>query len=135
MAPYIFAAAAVIAVIGIIIVFKINLDKIKENPNLMEKAQTNFFIGVAISESLPLILIIYAFINIQEEPVPVDELYIPALIVIMMMVFAAFFIFLQQKVDVEEGQKQQVISFSMIALALANSIPIIALVMMFMNIA
>ncbi|WP_337017457.1 hypothetical protein [Oceanobacillus massiliensis] len=135
MAPYIFAAAAVIAVIGIIIVFKINLDKIKENPDLMEKAQTNFFIGVAISESLPLILIIYAFINIQEEPVPVDELYIPALIVIMMMVFATFFIFLQQKVDVEEGQKQQVISFSMIALALANSIPIIALVMMFMNIA
>ncbi|MFC4025007.1 hypothetical protein ACFOUV_14530 [Oceanobacillus longus] len=133
MSPYLFTVAAVIAVIGIMVVFKINIDKMKENPEQFGKAQNNFFIGVALSESIPIILIVFGLIN--AEPVPMEELYIPAAIVIMMMVFAAFFIFLQRNVDVAEDQKQQVNSFSLIALMLANAIPIIALVMMFINVA
>ncbi|MGJ9458156.1 hypothetical protein [Oceanobacillus sp. CF4.6] len=133
MSPYLFTAAAIIAVIGIIMVFKINMDKIKENPEQLEKVQTNFFIGVALCESIPIILIVFALIN--AEPVPMEELYIPAAIVMMMMVFAAFFIFLQRNVDVAEDQKQRVNNFSLIALMLANAIPIVALVMMFINVA
>ncbi|WP_087973594.1 hypothetical protein [Oceanobacillus rekensis] len=133
MSTYLFVAAAVIAVIGIMIVFKINMDKIKENPEQLENAQQKFFIGVAMSESIPILLVIFALIN--AEPVPVEDLYLPMAIVILMMVFAAFFIFLQRNVDVEKAQKQQVNTFSMIALMLANAIPIIALVMMFINVA
>ncbi|WP_339226557.1 hypothetical protein NSQ77_13500 [Oceanobacillus sp. FSL K6-2867] len=133
MSPYLFSAAAVIAVIGILACFKINLDKIKENPEQVAKAQTNFFMGVAISESLPLIMIIFALIH--AVPLPIENLYIPAFIIIILMAFAMFFIFLQRKVDVEEDRKQAVNQFSMIALALANAVPIIALVLMFINVA
>lgn len=133
MSPYIFTIAAALAVIGIISVFKINVNKIKENPEQLEKAQTSLFIGTAVSESFPLIMIVFALINATQ--VPIDELYIPALLIIFMMVFATFFIFLQGKVDVEEDQKAVVTRFSMITIALVNAIPIVALVLMFMNIA
>ncbi|WP_067728603.1 hypothetical protein [Oceanobacillus damuensis] len=129
MFAYVLAAAAAIAVIGIIIFFKINMDRIKENPDQVAKAQTNFFIGAAISESIPIIMIFFALIN--AEPVPVEDLYVPASIVIMLMVIAAFFIFLQRKVDVEDSQKQSITTFSFIVLGLVNAIPIIALVLMF----
>ncbi|WP_249869287.1 hypothetical protein [Oceanobacillus saliphilus] len=131
MFAYLLAVAAVIAVTGIIIAFKINLDKIKRDPEQMGKAQSNFFIGAAISESIPIIMIVFALIN--AEPVPMEDLYVPAGIVMIMMVFAAIFIFLQRSVDVEEDQKQAVTSFSFIALGIANAIPLIALVFMFIN--
>ncbi len=127
-----FTAAAIIAVIGILIVFKVNLDKIKEDPEQVAKAQSNFFIGVAIIEILPLIMIVFALIH--AVPLPIEEIYIPAFIIIILMAFAMFFIFLQRKVDVEEDRKQAVNQFSIIAIALANAIPIIALVLMFINI-
>ncbi|MBP2076179.1 hypothetical protein [Oceanobacillus polygoni] len=132
MSPYMFTAAAIIAVIGILIVFKVNLDKIKEDPEQVAKAQSNFFIGVAIIEILPLIMIVFALIH--AVPLPIEEIYIPAFIIIILMAFAMFFIFLQRKVDVEEDRKQAVNQFSIIAIALANAIPIIALVLMFINI-
>ena len=133
MSPYLFTAAAIIAVIGILIVFKINLDKIKADPEQVAKAQTNFFIGAAISESVPLIMIIYAIIH--AVPLSIEDLYVPAVIIIILMAFAMFFIFLQRKVDVEEDRRQAVNQFSMIAIALINAVPIIALVLMFINVA
>ena len=133
LSTYLFVAAAVIAVIGIMFVFKINLDKIKEDPKQRDKAQQNFFLGVALIESIPLILVVVGLIN--AEPVPIEDLYLPMAIVILMMIFAAFFVFLQRNVDAREAQKQQVNTFSIIALMMANAIPLIALVMMFMNIA
>lgn len=129
---FMFAAAAILAVLGIITVFKINLDKVKENPEQIEKAQTNFFIGTAVSEAIPLILIIFAFAN--TEPVAIEEIYIPAFIVILTMVVGTIFIFLQRKIDVAEENKQEVNRLSMLALPMTNAIPIIALVMMFINI-
>ena len=133
MSPYLFTAAAIIAVIGILIVFKINLDKIKADPEQVAKAQTNFFIGAAISESVPLIMIIYAIIH--AVPLSIEDLYVPAFIIIILMAFAMFFIFLQRKVDVEEDRRQAENQFSIIAIALINAVPIIALVLMFINVA
>ena len=133
MSPYLFTAAAIIAVIGILIVFKINLDKIKADPEQVAKAQTNFFIGAAISESVPLIMIIYAIIH--AVPLSIEDLYVSAFIIIILMAFAMFFIFLQRKVDVEEDRRQAVNQFSIIAIALINAVPIIALVLMFINVA
>jgi len=129
---FIFAAAAIIAVIGINTVFKFNIEKVKENPDQIEKAQTNFFIGVALSETIPIIMIIFALVN--AEPVAIEDIYLPALIVLITMAVGALFIFLQRKVDVEEENKQVVNRLSLLAFAMSNAIPIIALVMMFINV-
>lgn len=124
---YLFAFAALIAVISILVVFKINVEKIKENPDNVEKYQTRFFIGVAISEAIPIMLVVLAFIDLTPASSMAD-LYIPGAIVIFAMLFAPLFIFLQRSVGVPEEAKARVNAFSAIGLAMANAIPIISLV-------
>lgn len=128
---YIYVLAAAIAVFGILIFFKRNVELIKEDPNQVQEAQKNFFIGTAISESLPIVLLILGFVN--QEPVTMDEITLPLIIVAGLIAFAVFFIFLQRAVGVDEENKQAVMNFSMIAVALSCAIPIVAIVFMFLS--
>lgn len=125
--PYLFVAAAALAVIPILILYKINVEKLKEDPEARGKVQTNFMIGVAVSEVIPIILIIYGFVN-MESVANMAELYIPGLIVLFIMSFAISFIFLQKKVDVRPETKTLVHSFSMVSIPLSTAIPLISLV-------
>lgn len=130
MVPYLFAAAALLAGVGIMIVFKINLDKVKDNPENAEKAKNNFFIGTAIVETIPIVLIVFALINATDYSM--QEVYVPISIIIATMVFSLFFIFLQRRVDVDEESRRTVNSFAIVALALSNSIPLVSLIMLLM---
>ncbi|MFD2044466.1 hypothetical protein ACFSTA_09095 [Ornithinibacillus salinisoli] len=131
MSPYVFVLAAILAVVPMLIVFKINMEKLKENPDQSGKLQQNFFIGAALSETVPLILIIFGIAN-MEEVASIEELFIPGIIVILTMVIGTFFVFLQRSVGVPEESKQLVTTFAMVGVALVNAIPIIALVSLFM---
>ncbi|MFS0674982.1 hypothetical protein [Ornithinibacillus sp. 179-J 7C1 HS] len=124
---YLFAIAAILASISILLIFKINVEKIKENPENLSNVQTKFFIGVAIAEIIPIILIIFGMINLESAS-SLEELLIPGIIAISAMVFAPLFILLQRSIGVPEEAKQNVTTFAMIALAMANAIPLIALV-------
>ncbi|WP_026909362.1 hypothetical protein [Paucisalibacillus globulus] len=124
---YYFALAAILAVIPILLIFKVNIEKIKENPSDVGSAQTKFFIGVAIAEVIPIILIVLGLMDLTPAS-SIEELYIPGLIVILCMVFAPFFILLQRSVGVPEEAKQKVTTFSMIAWAMVNAIPFISIV-------
>ena len=124
---YYFAFAAILAVIPILLLYKINVEKIKENPDDFGSVQTKFFIGVAISETLPIILIVLGMMDLTSAS-SMEELYIPGLIVIISFIFAPFFILLQKSVGVPEEAKQKVNTFSMISWAMVNAIPIISLV-------
>ncbi|MFD2627979.1 hypothetical protein [Oceanobacillus kapialis] len=128
---YYFVAAAALAAIPLLILFKVLVSKLKENPESLANIQQKFFMGVAISEAIPLLLIIYGYINL--EPVDsIQELYIPGIIILFIMAYAIFFIFLQKNVDVTPEAKPTVQSFTFISIALAMSVPIIALVSLFM---
>lgn len=131
MNAYIFVLAAALAVFPILFVFKITLERIKENPQSREKAQTQFFIWVALSETIPIILIVFGFMNLAPAT-SITDLYIPGLIVIILMGFAALFIFLQRAVGVPEDSKEFVNTFAMVGFALVNAIPIIAIVSLFL---
>lgn len=133
MGLYIYVAAAAIAVFGITFVFKSNVEKIKADPEQAPKAQTNFFIGAAISETLPIILLVLGLIN-QETAGSMEDIYFPAILIIMLMAFAVFFIMLQRSVGVPEDSKNIVDTFSFIAIAMANAIPIAALVFLFLSV-
>ena len=106
------------------------MGRIKENPERREKIYSQFFIGIALSESIPLILIVYGFANLS--PVAsIEELYAPGLIIILFTIIAAIFIFLQRAVDVTDEIKGVVATFSFIALAMTTAIPIISIVALF----
>lgn len=131
MGLYIYVAAAALAVIGILSVYKINIEKIKKDPEEAAKIQQNFFIGVAISEALPIVLLIIGMMNMQ--PVQsMEELYFPVIITAALMIYAVFFIFLHRNAGTDDDAKAAVRPFSYVALAVTMSIPVIALVFIFM---
>ena len=130
-AAYFFMIASIMAVISILIVFKIFIDKIKITPEKRGILQSKFFIGVAIAEAIPIILIVFGFM--ASQPVTsMNELLVPGIVIILSMAFAPFFIFLQSKVDVTEESRAAVSSFAAIGSMLTVSIPIISLVALFM---
>lgn len=129
-AAYLFMLAAIIASFSILVVFKIFIDKLKVNPENRVKLQTNFFIGVAIAETSPILLLVLAFAN-SATVTSNEELYIPGLITLLTLAFASFFIFLQTKVDVTEEAKEIVKTSAIIGLALVVSIPFISLIGLF----
>lgn len=131
MGAYLFAAAAVLAVLGILFVFKRNVDILKKDPDLITKVNNKLFIGVAISEAIPIVLIIIGFVT-METVSNISELMVPGVIIIMTMVFAIIFILLQTRIDVDEKSKSTVNSFGMITIALANAIPLISIAGLFM---
>ena len=131
MGAYLFVAAAVLAVLGILFVFKRNVDILKKDPDLITKVNNKLFIGVAISEAIPIVLIIIGFVT-METVSNISELMVPGVIIIMTMVFAIIFILLQTRIDVDEKSKSTVNSFGMITIALANAIPLISVAGLFM---
>lgn len=127
MNPYIFVIATVLAIVPLLIIFKVSIERIKEEPTHAGKAQQHFMIGAALSEIIPIIIIIYGFANITSVEA-INELYLPGIIVLLLTSVSGFFIFLQSLVDVKEETKQVVTSFTMISLALMTSIPIVSIV-------
>lgn len=131
MGAYYFVIATALAVLPISFIFKITIERIKENPDVLMKAQTNFFIWVALIEVIPIILVIFGFINMTPAE-SINELLIPGLIIIVLMGFGALFIFLQRTIDVTEETKDIINTFSMIGLAMINAIPLISIVSLIM---
>lgn len=131
MGPYIFVIATIVAVLPILFIFKITVERVKENPNLKEKALIQFFIWVAIIETVPILLIVFGMMNLESVP-RMEELYMPGIIIILTAGFAALFIFLQRTFDVEEELKEFMNTSAMICLALANAIPLISIVALFL---
>lgn len=131
MSPYIFVIATVLAIIPILIIYKVTIERIKEDPTQVGKAQIQFFILVALSEVIPLILIAFGVANLV--PVTnIEELYIPAIIIFFTVGFATLFIFLQRVFDVNEEIKGTVQSFVMISLGITSTIPLASAFFLFM---
>lgn len=127
MNPYLFVLATLLAIVPILVIFKVSMERIKENPRSASKSQVQFMIGVALSDMIPIIIIIYAFMNIATVQ-DITELYSPGIIIILSVIIALFFIFLQRIVDVEKEAKNIVDSFTLISMALVVSIPIISII-------
>lgn len=130
MGAYIFVVATILAITPILIIFKITMERIKENPEQRGKIQTQFFIGVALSETIPIILIVYGFSNLTTVS-SIEELYAPGLIIVLFALVAAFFVFLQRTIGVPDDIKEVVNSFALIALAMTTAIPLISIVALF----
>ena len=125
MVAYYFVAATLLAIIPILVVFKITIEKLRENPEDREQLFTRFFILVFGIEVLPIILVILGNIN-QEKVSDISELYVPGLTIILAYVFAYIFITMQRINDTEVDTRM----FRIIAFALTSAIPIVSIVML-----
>lgn len=127
MSPYFFVLPTVIAILPILFIFKISVERLKEDPNNFQKAYVQFLIWTAIFEVIPILLIVFAFM--KTEPVAnISDLYMPGLIIILTSSFAAFFVFLQMKVDVVEDSKEVIQRLSFLAFMMMQAIPLVSIV-------
>src|SRR5699024_128001 len=85
MNAYIFVAAAVFSVIPFSIVFKVHINKLIEDPDQINTIFRNFFIGVALTKIVPVILLVYGIIKLTDG-VEMSTLYIPWLLIIIVSV-------------------------------------------------
>ena len=127
MSPYVFVIATVLALIPILIIFKVSIERIKEDNKIAQKAQLHFMIGAALSEIIPIIIIIYGFNNLTAVE-SIDELYVPGIIILLAMGISSFFILLQRIVDVNQDIKAIVNQFTFLSLAMTASLPIISMI-------
>lgn len=126
MAPYVFMLATVINVVPIVFLFKVLISRLKEDTSLRHSITTKFFIGVAMIEVIPILLIVYGMMD--QEKYPMSEMVIPGAVILLMMGLAGIAILLQRRIDVPAEAKETVNTFTFVALALAMSIPIISIV-------
>lgn len=130
MAPYIFVIAALILAVCTIIVFSSTLSQLKQNPEAYEQLMQKFMIKVFLVEIIPIALVVYGF-SLKHQVTVFSELYVPLTIIVAIMAITAITILLRIRVDVDPAQQQQITILGLIAIALANSIPIIGIVALF----
>lgn len=128
---YIFVAAAVVAVIPVLVIVKKNVNKLIANPEEFNTVQKQFFIGVALSKIVPVILLVYGIIKIT----PVEDysdLYLPWAIILLTILFGLYFITSQKKLATSRDEKMAVNTLITIARPLVFSIPLMAAIFLFM---
>lgn len=130
MNAYIFVAAAVFSVIPLLVIFKVNINKLIEDPSQMPKVQKHFLIGVALSKIVPVILLIYGMIKITTFDM--TSLIVPLTVIVIVVAYGYFFISSHKNVKEREDAKIAVNTLTTIAKPLIFSIPLMAIVFLFM---
>ncbi|WP_430493978.1 hypothetical protein [Rossellomorea marisflavi] len=130
MALYLMALAAIIATTGIGIVIRKAMREMVAHPDQRQQIQSRMFIGVAIAETLPLILIVLGFIMIESFT---GSVVIPVAITIAVTA-VNFVVLLRTFLDVvkdphaDKQTKAMVQTTFFIGYALMTAVPIIAIV-------
>lgn len=131
MNAYIFVAAAVFAVVPLVIILKMTINKLIKNPKDINAIFRRFFIGVALSKIVPIILLIFGMIKMTKG-MDISNLYIPWAIIFIVLAYSVSFISGQKNLDVPKGTQVQVDTLTSIAKPLLFSIPLMAAVFLFM---
>lgn len=131
MNAYIFVAAAVLAVIPFSIVFKVHTNKLIESPEEINTIFKNFFIGVALTKIVPVILLVYGIIKLTDG-VEISTLYIPWLIIIIVSIAGYSIVSAQKNLDVNEQTQVAINTLTTIARPLLFSIPIMSAIFIFL---
>lgn len=131
MNTYIFVAAAVLAVAPLIIIVKMTIKQLIERPEDINAIFRKFFIGVALSKIVPVILLVFGIIKMTKG-LDISDLYIPWAIIFIVLAYAVSFIGSQKNLDVPDHTQVQVDALTSIARPLLFSIPLMSAVFLFM---
>lgn len=131
MNVYIFVAAALLAVIPVVIVFKNCVNQLKKDPHTMKTVQKKFFIGAALSKIVPAILLMYGIIKMT--PVAsISTLFIPWAIIAVAVIGSLAYIGSQKD---PEGNKDVVYNVNTLVTITRPhifTVPLMAAVFMFL---
>lgn len=133
---YIFVLAAAIAVLGIIRVFRSTMDNMLTEPKKVPQFMSSFFTKVALVEFLPIIMLILGFVFPPGEQLEMADAYVPIAIIVVLIIFNMFYVFSQRSPagNVEQDMKQRIQMLVFLTFALANSIPIIAIIFIILTV-
>lgn len=133
---YIFVLAAAIAVVGIIGVFRSTVDNMLTEPEKIPQYMSSFFTKVALVEFLPIVMVVLGFTFSPGEPLEMADAYVPIAIIAVLIVFNMFYIFSQRSPagNVEQDVKQRLQMLIFLTIALANSIPFIAIIFILLTV-
>lgn len=131
MNAYIFVAAAVFSVIPILVVLKVNINKLIEHPANKEAIQKQFLIGVALSKIIPVILMLFGIIKLTKVT-DMSQLYLAWGIILLVVLGAVLYIFKQKKLDLKGNVKEAVNALIAISTPLVFTIPFMAVAFMFL---
>jgi MFS family permease len=140
-----FVIATIIAVFGILFAFK-NLmahvrEKIEKGQEVsgesLQQEQTRFFIKVAMVEAIPILLIVFGFMQIEQINVQAHNTLLQILIIVGIVIFAFIqILFLKRDMvgqhdPISPESKTLVNTLMMIGLAMVSAIPIVSIVAIF----
>ncbi len=143
---WLFVISSAIAVVGIVLSFKLSVSNLLSAENSGEetlragfqKEFIRFITRLLFIEALPLILTVWGIIQIFDS-VEV-EVEIPLILVFLILVFGWIQIFLTRSQVMRDPHSsaslnRHVSNFSMITIALASALPLISLMMLIMKLA
>lgn len=131
MNAYIFVAAAVLSVISLLVIFKVNINKLIEDPSQLPKVQRDFLISVGLSKIVPVILLIFGIIKMTT--IEINNLLIPLAIIIVVVIYGFIYISSAKKtINKKEDVIFAVNTLVTIARPLTFSIPLMAVVFLLM---
>lgn len=131
MNAYIFVVAAILAVVPVLIVFKVGVNQLLEHPGDMKKVQRNFFIGAALSKIVPAILLVYGIIKMT--PIAsIQTLFIPWGIIAVVVIGGLMFIESQKNPDGGGDVKTNVNTLVTITRPHLFTVPLMAVVFLFL---
>ncbi|MDG5472813.1 hypothetical protein P6709_13760 [Jeotgalibacillus sp. ET6] len=129
-------AATVIATLGITFNYIAHLGTIVKIGNegeqhgmTVQAAMTRFFFATIIIELVPLAIIIITYITVERPDTGLPV--IPLVVIFAAMIFGIIQVATRMRQPVPEEMKNQVRSFSLLAMQLITSVPIIALIFLF----
>ncbi|WP_077622757.1 hypothetical protein [Sediminibacillus massiliensis] len=138
---WLFVLAAVIAVTGIVVAFKQMAGtaekRLEEGKTVttesFQKETTRFFIKVAIIEVIPILLIVFGFVQIESYNANSLQLMFPILFILVILLFGMLNVILTRTrlmsiKDLSEQSRAFVNSTIFIGIGLVSTIPIIGVV-------
>lgn len=132
-ALYYFVLAAVIATFGISWAVRTAIRELVNEPERKENIQTKMFIKVAVVEAIPIILIIFGFINLSSSN---SDVILPLIIVGAVTILNIIFIYgtsseITNDLNTPGDLKSAVKTLTMMGVTLVLAIPTIAVVACF----
>lgn len=130
MAIYFFIGAALFSIAPLMVLYKLNVEKVKNDPDNFNHIQKRFFISVTVSKILPALLLILGIT--QMETVMLEQLVIPWLIILVALIYGVYYVLSFKKLPIEGKSKEAVNTLSTLTIPFIFSIPIMAALFLFL---
>ncbi len=127
---YYFVIAALLSVISLVVVLKVNLDKVIDDPKRMYEVQKSFLIGVALSKIIPVVLIIIGIVQMKQAEM--NDLIVPIIVILVALLAAFIYMSYKKKINAKEEVTIAVHTLVKMARPLLFSIPLMAIIFLWL---